>query len=104
MAYHINYKKRRWEELEKEYHGKPPYSQVTRVQNENLTGITDLKYKVGQPIQTGNGKLTFVKKVTKKGVWVEEFEHDALDEKPKIYFIPEKVYAETVEPHLLIES
>lgn len=93
------FRKRKEKELFKRTHGHPTKLQILKVAEQNAFGITKREHEVGQPIII-NDHFAIVKKVTKKGTYVQEFSgKDELDAK-KSYtkFYPEALYEQKAKP------
>ena len=92
------WEERKQEELDKRK--KVSFNQALKMKTENLTGATKRTHTVGQLVQYKNNKLAIVRHVTKKGVWLQEYEgKDVIDSsKAKIYFVKESDYEKNAEP------
>jgi hypothetical protein len=87
--------------------GKKTFWKASKIATENLTEATQRTHTEGKFIMYKKEKPAIVRRVTKRGVWLEEFEikgdKGVIDPetKSKIFFVPEKEYEKHAEPYFI---
>jgi hypothetical protein len=111
MAYKISKKSSKipasyWKEqeilrLRKKYKGKlPPITEISRVGTRRTLGIQEKVHKKGSIVEYKEG-MARVKKVTKRGLWIEPFtkpDKEIAYPSGKVIFIPEKRVEREIYP------
>jgi hypothetical protein len=78
-------------ELREKYRGKPPISEIMRVGTRNTLQVEKIIHKKGSVV-TYNNRLAVVRKISKRGIWIEPFKKDRTGiatPSGKLIFIPQ---------------
>lgn len=110
-ARHRKFPKQYWEnrKIEEYQHskGKKSFWKASRIATENLTEATQRTHTEGKFVTYRSDKPAIVRRVTQKGVWLEEFqirgEKGVIDDstKSKIFFVPDEEYNKHAEPYFI---